>query len=102
MIMSASQVDSGDLEASQFDGLVRSPQGMTNATVHRKALTRALGLERRTTLFERRVASAAGAGGAVAGDELRAVLLFLGQCGIGLQVAAAAGFLIGHPPHTLP
>src|SRR6266436_1671287 len=96
MIMSASQLDSGDFQPSQFDGLVRSPQGMTNATVHRKALTRALGLERRTTLFERRVASAAGAGGAVAGDELRAVLFLLGEGGIGLEAAAAAGFVGAH------
>src|SRR6266852_3945147 len=36
--------------------------------------------------------SAAG-GGAVAGDELRAVLLLLGERGIGLKAAAASGFV---------
>src|SRR5712692_10043823 len=39
--------------------------------------------------------SAAG-GGAVAGDELRAVLLFLGEGGIGFEAAAAAGFVGAH------
>src|SRR5713226_6879960 len=37
--------------------------------------------------------SAAGGGGAVAGDELRAVLLLLGEGGIGLKAAAASGFV---------
>src|SRR5713226_6945857 len=37
--------------------------------------------------------SAAGGGGAVAGDELRAVLLLLGERGIGLKAAAASGFV---------
>src|SRR6266576_2904445 len=39
--------------------------------------------------------SAAG-GGAVAGDELRAVLLLLRESGIGLEAAAAAGFVGAH------
>src|SRR5712664_2262639 len=37
--------------------------------------------------------SAAGGGGAVAGNELRAVLLLLGERGIGLKAAAASGFV---------
>src|SRR5712692_3143945 len=37
--------------------------------------------------------SAAGGGGAVAGDELRAVLLLLGERGIGLKAAAPSGFV---------
>src|SRR6267378_3745594 len=36
------------------------------------------------------------AGGAVAGDELGAVLFFLGEGGIGLEAAAAAGFVGAH------
>src|SRR5258708_36262787 len=36
------------------------------------------------------------AGGPVAGDELRAVLLFLREGGIGLEAAAAAGFVGAH------
>src|SRR6267143_3805414 len=39
--------------------------------------------------------SAAG-GGVVAGDELRAVLLLLRESGIGLEAAAAAGFVCSH------
>src|SRR5437879_2313979 len=35
-------------------------------------------------------------GGAVAGDELRTILLFLGEGGIGLEAAAAAGFIGAH------
>ncbi len=43
-----------------------------------------------------KMSAAAGGGGAVAGDELRAVLLFLGESGIGLEAAAAAGFVRAH------
>src|SRR5229473_4733852 len=41
-------------------------------------------------------ASATGGSGAVAGDELRAVLLFLGEGRIGFKAAAAAGFVGAH------
>src|SRR5258705_2595237 len=39
---------------------------------------------------------AASGGGAVAGDELRAVLFFLREGGIGFEAAAAAGFVGAH------
>src|SRR5260370_28254916 len=41
IIMGASQLDSGDFQSSQFDGLGQPPQGMTLATVHRKTTTQA-------------------------------------------------------------
>src|SRR6267143_521899 len=42
------------------------------------------------------VKESATAGGAVAGDELRTVLLLLGEGGIGFEAAAAAGFVGAH------
>src|SRR5256886_17591025 len=48
-----------------------------------------------TTLF-RSLRLAASRGGAVTGDELRAVGLFHSERGVGLKAAAAAGFISSH------
>src|SRR5207302_1444219 len=61
-------------------------QEMTVMNVHGKAMTRVPGKE----------STDAGGSGAVAGDELGAVLLFLRESGIGLEAPAAAGFVGAH------
>src|SRR5207244_10722078 len=48
------------------------------------------------TARNRRLRLAASRGGAVTGDELRAVGLFHSERGVGLKAAAAAGFISSH------
>src|SRR6266849_8210539 len=52
--------------------------------------------KQRTAPVQMKESAAAGRGGAVASDELGAVFLFLGEGGIGLEAAAAAGFVGAH------
>src|SRR6202521_4831983 len=49
-----------------------------------------------TAASTRPLCGTAGGGGAIAVDELRAVLLFLREGGIGLEAAATAGFVSAH------
>src|SRR5260370_5030968 len=79
----------GIFQSSQFDGLSQPPQAMTVMTVHGTAIISVSMNEQRTALST--VKESATAGGAVAGDELWAVLFFLGEGGVGLEAAAAAG-----------
>src|SRR6266478_8704676 len=81
---------------SQFDGMCRLSQAMTAMIVHGKTMAQARVDKRKTGLSSDKKSAAAGRGGAVAGDELRAVLLFLGKGGIGFEAAAAAGFVGAH------
>src|SRR5258708_3175884 len=71
---------------SQFEGMGLLSQEMTVRNVHGKAMTRVPVNE----------SADAGRGGAVAGDELGAILLFLRESRIGLEAAAATGFVGAH------
>src|SRR5437016_2497186 len=84
MIMVARQLDSRGFVSSQFDGMRRPSQEMTVRNVNGKAMPALAGK------------GSTGGGGAVASDELGAVLLFLGESRIGLEAAAAAGFVRTH------
>src|SRR5260370_19685377 len=74
---------------------MREPsQAMTVMTVPGKAMTS--GRWPSKELASVQMKESAGGGGTVAGNELRAVLLFLRESGIGLEAAAAAGFVGAH------
>src|SRR6266849_1019162 len=67
---------------------------MTVMNVHGKAMTSGRWPSKELPSIQMK--ESARGGSAIAGDELRAVLLFLGESGIGLEAAAAAGFVRTH------
>src|SRR6266403_4588101 len=86
MIMAQASSLQQDFLSSQFEGMRQLSQEMTVMNVHGKAMTRVPVKE----------STDAGRGGAVASNELGAVLLFLGESRIGLEAAAATGFVRAH------
>src|SRR6266853_1768906 len=82
----------GDFQSSQFDGFRQPSQAMTAVGVYGKATTLTPG----NRLVLGRAEKSAATGGAVAGNELGPVFLLLRECGIGLEAAAAAGFVGAH------
>src|SRR5712664_1465316 len=76
--------------ASLTEGAAKLQQGPQGVSTERQ--------RQRGRWWERQPAASAAAcgGGAVARDELWAVLFFLRECGIGLEAAAAAGFVGAH------
>src|SRR5882724_11741738 len=81
-----------NFQPSQFDGRSGQAQANTARCVNGKTMTE------RPVAGERLPAKSASTrcGGTVAGDELRAVLFLLRECGIGLEAAAASGFIGAH------
>src|SRR6266849_3968811 len=67
---------------------------MTVMNVHGKAMTSGRWPSKELPSIQMK--ESARGGSAIAGDELRAVLLFLRESGIGLEAATAAGFVSAH------
>src|SRR6266446_3100483 len=80
------------LQSSQFDG--RS--GQAQARITRRVSGKTIKYEAVWRREPIEASVAANGGGAVAGDELGAILFFLREGGIGFEAAAAAGFVSAH------